>query len=113
MNFRLKPLASAAAVVLSGAAAAVHAQDAAPAPAPAASAVPPAPSDVQTVEIKGIRAAYGSAIKSKKQADSIVEVVTAEDVGKLPAKNVADTMQRLPGVNISSNSGGDGAFADA
>ena len=34
-------------------------------------------------------------------------------LGKLPAKNVADTVQRLPGVNISSNSGGDGAFADA
>ncbi len=112
MNFRLEPLASAAAVLLSGALAPAQAQDA-PAPPtsqPGAAATPP---DVQVVEVKGIRASYASSLGSKKSADSLVEVVTAEDVGKLPAKNVADTVQRLPGVNISSNSGGDGAFADA
>jgi iron complex outermembrane receptor protein len=113
MNFRPNAVASAAALLLSGALPPAHAQGAAPASAPAASAVPPVQAEVQTVEIKGIRAAYGSSINSKRNADSIVEVITAEDVGKLPAKNVADTMQRLPGVNISANSGGDGAFADA
>ena len=118
MSFRLNHFASAATLLMSGALAPAHAQQAASAPAPdaAASAVPPAapaPAEVQVVEVKGIRAAYASSLGSKKGADSIVEVVTAEDVGKLPAKNVADTMQRLPGVNISSNSGGDGAFADA
>ncbi len=117
MNFRLNHLASAATLMLSGAIAPALAQPAAPVAAGAASAVPPAPAasqpDVQVVEVRGIRAAYASSLGSKKGADSIVEVVTAEDVGKLPAKNVADTVQRLPGVNISSNSGGDGAFADA
>ena len=118
MSFRLNHFASAATLLMSGALAPAHAQQAASAPAPdaAASAVPPAapaPTEVQVVEVKGIRAAYASSLGSKKSADSIVEVVTAEDVGKLPAKNVADTVQRLPGVNISSNSGGDGAFADA
>ncbi|MBW8759132.1 MAG: TonB-dependent receptor [Burkholderiales bacterium] len=89
------------------------AQQAAPAPRPAASAAPAPAEETQTVEVKGIRASYASSLGSKKSADAVVEVVTAEDVGKLPAKNVADTVQRLPGVNISSNSGGDGAFADA
>jgi iron complex outermembrane receptor protein len=111
MSFRLNHFASAATLLMSGALVPAHAQPVAPAPDPAASAVPPG--DVQTVEVKGIRAAYASSLGSKKSADAIVEVVTAEDVGKLPAKNVADTVQRLPGVNISSNSGGDGAFADA
>ena len=37
-------------------------------------------------------------------------MVTAEDIGKLPAKNVADTLQRLPGVNISSASADEGGF---
>jgi iron complex outermembrane receptor protein len=134
MNFKPTPFASAAALLLSGALVPAwtpaHAQGAA-APAPAASeAAPPAPpaaasapgpaasqpgapGEVQVVEIKGIRAAYASSIATKKEADAVVEVVTAEDIGKLPAKNVADTLQRLPGVNVSSNSGGDGAFADA
>src|SRR6201995_5563091 len=101
MSFRLNPFASAA-LLMSGAITPAFAQ-----PASAA------PTDVQTVEVKGIRASYASSLSNKKGADAVVEVVTAEDIGKLPAKNVADTVQRLPGVNISSNSGGDGAFADA
>jgi len=113
MSFRLNHFASAATLLMSGALAPAYAQQGAPVPQPAASAVPPAADDVQSVEIKGIRASYASSLGSKKNADAVVEVVTAEDVGKLPAKNVADTVQRLPGVNISSNSGGDGAFADA
>jgi len=112
MSFRLNPFASAA-LLMSGAIAPAWAQQAAPAPQPAASAASSAAEEVQTVEVKGIRASYASSLSNKKNADAVVEVVTAEDVGKLPAKNVADTVQRLPGVNISSNSGGDGAFADA
>src|SRR4051812_208975 len=110
MIFRMNPFASAATLLMTGAIAPAWAQQA-PAPQPAASAVAPAPAEPQVVEIKGIRASYASSLGSKKGADAVVEVVTAEDVGKLPAKNVADTVQRLPGVNISSNSGGDGAFA--
>jgi iron complex outermembrane receptor protein len=113
MIFRKNHFASAAALLMSGALAPAWAQTAAPAPAAAASDASPTQPETQVVEIKGIRAAYASSLGSKKSADSVVEVVTAEDIGKLPAKNVADTVQRLPGVNISSNSGGDGAFADA
>ena len=57
-----------------------------------------------TVTVTGIRNAETESLETKKAFDSHVEVVTAEDIGKLPAKNVADTLQRLPGVNISSSS---------
>src|SRR5690606_26078545 len=36
-----------------------------------------------------------------------------EDIGKLPAKNVADALQQLPGVNISSSSASEGGFDEA
>ena len=55
-----------------------------------------------TVTVVGIRNSEAESLNLKKAADNIVEVVTSEDIGKLPAKNVADTLQRLPGVNISS-----------
>jgi iron complex outermembrane recepter protein len=42
-----------------------------------------------------------------------VEVVTADDVGKLPDKNVADALQRVPGVNIASSAGGEGGFSES
>jgi len=66
-----------------------------------------------TITVTGIRNAETESLETKKAFDSHVEVVTAEDVGKLPAKNVADTLQRLPGVNISSSSASEGGFDES
>ncbi len=63
-----------------------------------------------TVTVIGIRDSEAESLALKKDAVSHVEIVTAEDIGKLPAKNVADTLQRLPGVNISSSSASEGGF---
>lgn len=63
-----------------------------------------------TIEVHGIRGSTEASLQLKKSADSHISVVTAEDIGKLPAKNVADTLQRLPGVNISTQSGNEGGF---
>ncbi len=65
---------------------------------------------IQTVEVSGIRASLQKSLDQKRNASSLVEVVTAEDVGKLPDKNVADAIQRLPGVNTSSAATGEGGF---
>ncbi|TAM37141.1 MAG: TonB-dependent receptor [Rhodanobacter sp.] len=68
---------------------------------------------LSTVTVTGIRASQEKALDIKRDANSNIEVVTAEDVGKLPAHNVADTLQRLPGVNISSSSADEGGFDEA
>ncbi|QPF75748.1 TonB-dependent receptor [Roseateles sp. DAIF2] len=77
-------------------------------PAPQAPAAKPTALDA--VVVTGIRAALEQALNQKRQADGLVEVLTAEDVGKMPDKNVADSIQRLPGINISSAAGGEGGF---
>src|SRR5574337_520903 len=69
--------------------------------------------ELATVTVVGIRNSEAESLALKKDAASHVEVVTAEDVGKLPAKNVADTLQRLPGVNISSSSASEGGFDES
>lgn len=69
--------------------------------------------DLDTVTVTGIRGSMEKSLDTKREANSRVEVVTAEDVGKLPAHNVADTLQRLPGVNISSSSADEGGFDEA
>ena len=51
----------------------------------------------------GIRASLELSLAKKPDADSVMDVVSAEDIGKLPDKNIADAVQRVPGVNISSN----------
>jgi len=66
--------------------------------------------ELATVTVVGIRDSEAEALQIKQAAASHIEVVTAEDIGKLPAKNVADTLQRLPGVNISSSSASEGGF---
>lgn len=66
--------------------------------------------ELGTVTVVGIRDSEAESLNLKKAADSHIEVITAEDIGKLPAKNVADTLQRLPGINISSSSASEGGF---
>ncbi len=69
--------------------------------------------ELDTVVVTGIRGSMERSLDTKREARSHVEVVTAEDIGKLPAKNVADTLQRLPGVNISSSSATEGGFDES
>lgn len=69
--------------------------------------------DLDRVVVTGIRGSMEKSLDVKREANSRVEVVTAEDIGKLPARNVADTLQRLPGVNISSSSANEGGFDES
>ena len=52
----------------------------------------------EVVTITGIRRGIESAISVKKNSDSIVESISAEDIGKLPDSSIAESIARLPGV---------------
>ena len=111
MKTKLTPIAAAAAVAIAGAVAAPAFAQTAAVPAAAASAAKV--DDVQRVEVTGIRGSLQSAISQKRNAESHVEVITSEDIGKMPDKNVADSLGRLPGVTIGSSSGTEGGFDEA
>jgi iron complex outermembrane receptor protein len=98
--FQLNPVAAGCAVFLSVMAGSVYAQEAAPiAPAaPAADATTPAVPAMNTVIVSGIRRGIEAAISIKKNSSSIVEAISAEDIGKLPDSSVAASIARLPGV---------------
>lgn len=55
---------------------------------------------IETVVVTGYRASLQNALDLKKNSNLIMESVTAEDVGKMPDQDVADSLQRLPGVQI-------------
>src|SRR5438477_90323 len=104
MKVRKTPVASAVALVLMSAAFQSYAQQA---------AQPPAASNPQTIEgvtVTGVRGSLQQSLARKRDADSVTEVITAEDIGKLPDKNVADALSRVPGVTTSSAAGGEGGF---
>ncbi len=50
--------------------------------------------------VSGIRAALDSAQDQKREADTIVDVVTASDIGALPDRSVSEVLQRVPGVSV-------------
>jgi len=58
---------------------------------------------MQTVEVTGIRASMAKSLAVKRDSAANVEVITAEDVGKMPDKNLADSLQRLPGVAVRTD----------
>jgi TonB-dependent receptor len=64
--------------------------------------------DTNTVVVSGIRASAESALSIKKNTMEVVDSITAEDIGKLPDPNVAETLTRLPGVQ-GYRYGGEGA----
>ena len=69
--------------------------------------------EMDEVIVSGVRASIEKSLEVKRNADARLEVVTAEDVGKLPAHNVADALRGLPGVNISSSSADEGGFDES
>lgn len=68
---------------------------------------------LNAVVVTGIRNSQALSIDTKQAANSHIEVVSAVDIGKLPAKNVADTIAQLPGVNIADAAGSEGGFDEA
>lgn len=53
---------------------------------------------VTTVVVSGIRGSIESSIAVKRNADSIVEAITAEDIGKLPDVSIGESIARMPGL---------------
>ena len=59
----------------------------------------------ETITITGIRASIESALKAKREDKGIVDAITAEDIGKFPDTNLAESLQRIPGVVIDRDAG--------
>jgi TonB-dependent receptor len=68
-------------------------------PAPQAGSTP-ATDDGDVIVVTGLRASLQRNLDAKRAAPGVVDVISAEDIGKFPDSNVASAMQRLPGVSI-------------
>jgi TonB-dependent receptor len=60
-----------------------------------------APADEDAIIVTGFKQSLENAQSRKKDADSIVDSVTAEDIGALPDRSVTETLQRIPGISIN------------
>jgi TonB-dependent receptor len=65
-------------------------------------------SNADDIVVTGYRQSIEQSLSRKREANAFVDVITAEDVGKFPDKNIADSLQRVPGVVIERD-GGEGS----
>jgi iron complex outermembrane receptor protein len=56
---------------------------------------------LEEVVVTGVRGAVLSAIVAKRDADSVIDAINAEDIGKFPDTNLAESLQRITGVQIA------------
>jgi iron complex outermembrane receptor protein len=78
----------------------------------------PAPGEPQVADagqediiVSGVRASLASAQNIKRNAESIVDSIVAEDIGKLPDNNATEALQRVTGVQVSRDVGEGGSIA--
>jgi TonB-dependent receptor len=67
-----------------------------------------APAEQADIVVTGFRASLNSALNQKRQEVAAVDSIVAEDIGKFPDSNLAESMQRIPGVALSRGDGGEG-----
>jgi iron complex outermembrane receptor protein len=64
-----------------------------------------ATADGDVILVTGIRSSLQSALNEKRDAASLIEVIQAEDIGKLPDQNLAEVLENVPGVQITRTAG--------
>ena len=81
-----------------------------PATAPATAAGATSGTDeLQEIVVTGFRESLVTAVEDKRNAVAIVDTIAAEDIGKFPEQNLAESLQRITGVQIQ-RSAGEGQF---
>ncbi|WP_420139709.1 TonB-dependent receptor [Sphingomonas sp.] len=69
-----------------------------------------APADAgDEIVVTGYSNSLTGALEEKRKATNVIDVVRADDIGKFPAQNIAEALQRVPGVSIVRDRG-EGVF---
>ncbi|MCL9998873.1 MAG: TonB-dependent receptor [Erythrobacter sp.] len=62
-------------------------------------------SEGDTIVVQGFRDSLSAAIQTKRNANNQVDVIVAEDIAKFPDTNLAESLQRVPGIAIQRDAG--------
>ncbi|WP_423172776.1 MULTISPECIES: TonB-dependent receptor [unclassified Stenotrophomonas maltophilia group] len=80
------------------------AQDAAPATGPQPQSQSQ-PTQLDAVQVTGIRNSLSQAMDIKRDSAGVVDAISAEDIGKFPDTNLAESLQRITGISIERRDG--------
>ena len=65
----------------------------------------PTAADENVIVVSGIRQSLANSQDIKRDADTVVDAITAEDIGALPDRSVTEALQRVPGIAINRFAG--------
>lgn len=85
-----------------------YAQQTAPAPETTGATATTAEAPITSVQVTGYRNSLLSSARDKKEAVGFQDSINAEDFGKFPDKNLAESLSRVPGVGVSRDVTGEG-----
>ena len=60
---------------------------------------------IEEIVIRGVNLSRQIAVENKRNSDAIIDSISADDLGRLPDKNTAEALSRVPGVNITIDQG--------
>lgn len=63
------------------------------------------PMEIEEIVVTGIRQSLARSVEAKRIADVVSDVIAAEDIGKFPQQNIAESLQRITGVQITRSKG--------
>ena len=61
--------------------------------------------NLDVFEVPGFRSGLAKSAQAKKEADQVIDTISAEDIGQFPDLNVAEAIQRITGVAMTRNNG--------
>lgn len=61
--------------------------------------------NLEQIVVTGIRSSLASALEEKRAAANLIEVIQAEDIGKLPDQNLAEVLENVTGIQITRTAG--------
>jgi iron complex outermembrane receptor protein len=61
--------------------------------------------EIEVIYVTGIRSSLDRSLQDKRNSESLVDSISAEDIGKFPDQNVVEALQRITGVSISRTNG--------
>jgi len=62
-------------------------------------------SEIEVIQVTGIMSSLSRSMAAKRNSSGVVDVISAEDMGKFPDTNLAESLQRITGVSVSRSNG--------
>ena len=102
---RLTTLAAASGLLFMGASAQAQQPNAGPTPSTSVPQALAGTTQLETVVVTGIRRSLETSVNLKRSSSGLVDGIVAEDIGKFPDTNLAESLSRISGVSIERSNG--------